>query len=195
MIDIKLNVDDEDKQFFIPESWDEVNLEQFCRLYQFNRDFLTPIETAVRTLHIFTGIDEDTIMMFNYDDFQKLCSIIEFTTTEIESKLIESININGEEYFLKKEFDKLTMGEIISIEVILNDSQGNIMGCMDKLLCIFLRKKKPNGKLENFKSDFMERVKIFRDLPISQIYGLFIFFLDGGILLDETMKGSLESQK
>jgi hypothetical protein len=50
---------------------------------------------------------------------------------------------------------------------------------MAKLLCIFLRKKKENGKLESFKNSFMEREELFENVMISDVNNLFLFFLDG----------------
>ena len=64
---------------------------------------------------------------------------------------------------------------------------------MDKLLCIFLRKKKENGNLEAFKSEFMERRWGFRDIKISKVFNVFNFFLNGGSSLLNNMNPSLEN--
>ena len=70
------------------------------------------------------------------------------------------------------------MGEVISIETLIG-STDNFIKVMDKLLCVFLRKKKENGKLEIFKNNMMERDVMFRQLPVSQVINIFSFFLDG----------------
>jgi hypothetical protein len=188
MVNLNLTIDDEVKEFNIPESWDEVTVEQFCELFSFNREELTPIELGVKTLNIFIGVDEETLMMLNYDDFINLINIVNFTNTDIDSKYSDSVEIEGETYFMKDDFSQLTMGEIISIETLIESSNGNIFGSMAKLLCIFLRKKKENGKLESFKGTFMNRESIFKLLPVSQVYGVFVFFLGGATLLENNMR-------
>lgn len=188
MVNLNLTIDDEVKEFNIPESWDEVNVEQFGKLFSFNREELTPIQLGVKTLNIFIGVDEETLMMLNYDDFINLINIVNFTNKDIETVKFESIDVNGDNYFIKDDFSQLTMGEVISIETLLQQSNGNLFNVMAKLLCIFLRKKKDNGKLESFKSEFLTREEIFKTLPISKIYGIFVFFLNGGTLLDPNMK-------
>lgn len=188
MVNLNLTIDDEVKEFNIPESWDEVNVEQFGKLFSFNREELTPIQLGVKTLNIFIGVDEETLMMLNYDDFINLINIVNFTNKDIETVKFESIDVNGDNYFIKDDFSQLTMGEVISIETLLQQSNGNLFNVMAKLLCVFLRKKKDNGKLESFKSEFLTREEIFKTLPISKIYGIFVFFLNGGTLLDPNMK-------
>jgi hypothetical protein len=50
---------------------------------------------------------------------------------------------------------------------------------MAQLLCIFLRKKKENGKLEKYKTSFMGRQEIFKKIKIDEINHVFNFFLTG----------------
>ena len=192
MVTLNLTIDDEEKEFNIPESWDEVSVEQFCKLFSFNREELTPIELGVKTLNIFIGVEEETLMMMNYDDFINLINIVDFTNSDIDSKYSDSVEIEGETYFIKDDFNQLTMGEVISIETLIEGTNGNIFAAMSKLLCIFLRKKKENGNLESFKGTFMDRESIFKSLPVSQVYGLFVFFLGGVTLSGSNMRVSLE---
>jgi hypothetical protein len=64
---------------------------------------------------------------------------------------------------------------------------------MDKLLCVFLRKKKENGKFETFTPEMMERVNVFNRAPISKVYNVFSFFLDGGVLSANNIQDFLEN--
>jgi hypothetical protein len=103
--------------------------------------------------------------------------------------------LGDDKYYLKKDFSQLTMGEVISIDTIMAEANGNIYKVMDKLLCIFLRKKKENGNLETFKPEFMERRWGFRDIKISKVFNLFSFFLTGNNILQNNTNPSLENQK
>jgi hypothetical protein len=101
--------------------------------------------------------------------------------------------VDGEEYFLYTEFNKYTAGEIISIETILQSVNKEIYKVMPELLCIFLRKKKENGKLEKYKTSFMERRDKFKDIKIDEINHLFTFFQIGRDLSANNTKVSSEA--
>ena len=195
MVKLNLEIDDEVREFNIPENWDEVTIEQFINLFSFERQGMTELNIATRTINVFTGIDEDLLLMMNYNDFQQIIGVLQFTNKDMAPQVVDYVELNGEKYYLRKDFDKFTMGEIISIETILSSSENNILKVMDKLLCIFLRKKKENGKFEPFKGEMMDRVELFRTAPVSKIHHIFNFFLDGGTLSTSNMKDFLENQK
>lgn len=195
MIDIKINIDGEENNFLIPEGWNEVTVDQSARLYSLDRENKNEIELMVEVLNIFSSIDEEIIYMLTPDQFNTLVESIKFINDEIKSDLAESIKIGDEEFFLKKDFSALTMGEIISIETIMKQYGENLPGAMAKLLCIFLRKKKENGNLESFKNSFMEREVMFKDVIITDVNNIFLFFLDGNNSLDNSTKDCLENKE
>ena len=189
MIELKLEIDDEIKSYEIPESWDDVTVEQFAKLWTIQgKTFQTKIEMAVHTISLILGIDEEVIYMMDVSDFNKIADAINFVEKSMESKeLGESIILEGEEYFIKKDFEKLNMGEVISINIILEKAQGNIAAHMSEMLCVFLRKKK-GDKLEGFKNEFMDRKKIFDKVKITEVNNLFSFFLTGKNSLETNTK-------
>lgn len=185
---VTIEIDDEVKEYNLPSNWDEITLDEFIRLFSIDRTDLNPLEMSVKTIEILVGIDEEILLMMKSSDFELLATELSFTTQDVTPVNVEFITLNGEEYWIKKDYNQLTMGEIISIETILESADNNIFKVMDKLLCIFLRKKKENGKLETFKGEFMERATLFRKTPVSQIYNIFNFFLLGGNLLEVNTK-------
>jgi len=193
MIKINLEIDDEVREFNLPQNWDEVTIGDFVKIFSINKENLTQFEVAIKTINILTGIDEETIMMMNVNDFESMTENLMFTKTDITPINVDSIELNGEVFYLKNDFSQLTMGEVISIETILQSADGNLFKVMDKLLCIFLRKKKDNGKLENFKGTFMSRADLFKTAPITKVYNIFSFFSNGGTTLEDSTKVSLES--
>ena len=126
-----------------------------------------------------TGVKQDIIEMMDIEDFKMLLGKLQFMQEEVKRAEDETIIINGEEYFLYTDFSKYTTGEIITIELLLEQGGNNVIGVMSELLCVFLRKKTAKGKIEKFKTSFMERQWDFNKLPISKIYHIFNFFLDG----------------
>lgn len=193
MINLKLEIDDEVKEFTLAENWDEVTIGDFVKLFSFEREGLNSVELSVKIINVLTDIDENLIMMMDVKDFETLTEVFSFTSKELTPINVESVELEGETYYLKNDFSKLTMGEVISIETILQSADGNLFKVMDKLLCIFLRKKKNNGKLEAFKGEFMDRVNLFKKAPISKVYNIFSFFLTGGTTLEDNTKDYLEN--
>lgn len=194
MIKVNLEVDDEVKEFNLPENWSEVSVDNFCRIWEFDRTDMTTIEFSTRIISSFTDMDESLIMKMNYTDFQKLVDTLKFTQEEfVPDKDVDYIELGDEKYYIKKDFNQLTMGEVISIETILGDANGNIYKVMDMLLCIFLRQKKENGNLETFQPHFMERRWKFRHIPISKVFNVFSFFLTGKNILENNTNPSLEN--
>jgi hypothetical protein len=193
MIKVNVEIDDEVMEYTLPDNWDEVTIGDFIKLFSFEREGLNSVELSVKIINVLTDIDEDLIMMMNVSDFERLAEVFSFTAKDLKPTNVSSIELEGETYYLKNDFSKLTMGEIISIETLLQSADGNLFKVMDKLLCIFLRKKKENGKLEAFKGEFMDRTELFRNAPITKVYNVFSFFLTGGTTLEDNTKDYLEN--
>lgn len=192
MLDVKVEFDDEVVEFSLPTGWDEVSIQEFCRLFSVPRDEQPLLEQAIDAISLLGGISKDVIYQLPYEEFGKLANAMEFINTEmVPEDLQEGIDIEGETYFFKKDFSKFTMGEIISIETLLSQSNNNLFLVMDKLLCVFLRKKNEKGNLESFKGDFLDRAKTFGKLPVSKVFNIFNFFLDGGFILQNNTNQSL----
>lgn len=178
---IKLNVDleGEIKEFNIPQTWNEISIRDYQKIMSIEKENLNNIEIFVKMISILSNMDEELIYMLDIETFNNLCDQLDFTKNEINSELKDSITIGDEEYYLKKDFNKLTMGESISIELIISKSNGKLETVIDELLCIFLRKKNEKGELEGFRNSFMERKELFQYLKITDVYALFVFFSNG----------------
>ncbi len=179
MIEINVELDEGSKSYQFPTSWGEVTIEQFKNLYTINKDIHSGMFYTFEVIHQLTGIDRDVIEQIDYENFTKLVEQMKFIYEPIEEKKVESVIVDGEEYFLYTEFNKYTAGEIISIETILTSANNEIFKVMPELLCIFLRKKKENGNLEKYKTTFMERRDKFKNIKIDEINHIFTFFLTG----------------
>jgi hypothetical protein len=191
MTQLNLEIDGEQMTFQIPDSWNEVSVEKFTNIWKINREGMTAIEITIAVVNVLTGIDEDYLYMMSPSEFSQITSIIEFTNHDVKGNEVEFIMIGEDKYYLKKDFDKLTMGEVISLELLIEQASGNVMSKMPEILCIFLRKK--NGdKLESFKKGFMERAEVFKQASIADVNDIFLFFSDGVNSSTSNTKESLE---
>jgi len=196
MVKLNFEIDDEIKTYDIPENWNEVSVEQFMAIMALNdvKEDKNEIELSMGIISILTGLELEMVYMIPVDNFNQIQNVLKFTYEEVKADLKESVMVDGEEYFIKNDFNNLTMGEVISLETILGEHT-NPYKSFDRLLCIFLRKKTDKGNLETFKSTFMARAEAFKKITIADVYSLMVFFSDGGTSLDNNMKVSSESQK
>lgn len=194
MINLIIELDGEEHNFNVPTGWNEVTVKTAAALSAVKKTDRTDIEVMVDIISLLANIDGELIYMLTSEQFNEVVEIVKFTTEEIKGEMADSVIINDEEYFLKKDFSQLTMGEIISIDTIIAQNENNIAPAMAKLLCIFLRKKKENGSIESFKNSFMERESLFEQVIISDVHNLFLFFSDGRNSSQSNMKDYSESQ-
>lgn len=194
MINLIIELDGEEHNFNVPTGWNEVTVKTAAALSAVKKTNRTDIEVMVDIISLLANIDGELIYMLTSEQFNEVVEIVKFTTEEIKGEMADSVIINDEEYFLKKDFSQLTMGEIISIDTIIAQNENNIAPAMAKLLCIFLRKKKENGNIESFKNSFMERESLFEQVIISDVHNLFLFFSDGRNSSQSNMKDYSESQ-
>lgn len=181
MRSLVITVDDVKKQFEIPESWNEVPISSYRKMSVIPDDDSLLLK-RMKIASILCNIDLDLVSMMYSEDFSLLESALEWVNGPITDDKSEFILVNGEEFYFYKDFNKLTMGEELSINIIMEKSSGNLLSCYNELLCILLRKKKANGKLESFKSEFMSRANDFDSIPIGKINSLMLFFSNGGEL-------------
>lgn len=180
MVTLNLEIDDEQMTFHIPSEWKDVDVETFAKLYGFERKDMTQMELDVAIVNILTGIEEDIIWQMRPEQWNKVMDIIDFANKDVVGEEVESIMVGEEEYFLYKDYEKFNLGEIASIKLLASKAtDGNLASVFPQLLCIFLRKKKENGKLEGFKNEFMDRAESFKSVSILYVNNLMLFFSDG----------------
>ncbi|CAA6810351.1 MAG: Unknown protein [uncultured Sulfurovum sp.] len=176
---ITIEIDDEIIEMELPQSWDDVTIDDYTKITKVTADGKQDNQILIDMIHSITDVDKEILWQMPVTSFNQIAELFEFTLIPIENKQIDSIEIENETYWLKKDFKELTVGESASIDLLLKDNEGKLDGAMAKLLCVFLRKKKENGKLESFKSSFMDREELFKTVKISDVNNLFIFFSTG----------------
>lgn len=179
MVEVNIEIDDVTKTYNIPTSWDEVSVRQFTQLYKFKNENSNELLGAVNLISAISDIDTSLLLQMDIDDFKLLTTQVEFVTTEVPKVNVDYLEIGEDKYYLYTDFNKLTTGEVITLETILESSNFDVHKVMSDLLCLFLRKK-DGDKFEKFTTDMLKRKEIFLELPVSQVYHVFGFFLNGG---------------
>ena len=179
MIDVNIETEDGLKTYQFPESWEEITVGQFVKLYQTKNPQNNELMAAVNLISAISNIPEQLLLMMDIDDFKTLSKKATFVSQEIPKVDTDYIELEGEKYYLYSQFNKLTTGEVITIETIIESSQYDLYKVMGDLLCLFLRKKDNEDRYEKFTTDFFKRKEMFLQVPIAKIYHIFNFFLPG----------------
>lgn len=180
MTQLNLIIDDKNKLFKIPTSWEEVTVKQYSEILKIDNE-LPNLTQRIKLVSSLLGIDEELIEMMDQEDFVKIEEQLSFLSTNMPTTKVDFIELEGEKYYLYTEFEKLNLGEQISIDLITKEANGNMLNVYPKLLCLFLRKKKDNGKFETFKTDHMDRVSMFENVEITKVNQLLLFFSNGEV--------------
>lgn len=178
-MNLELIIDGQKKEYKVPENWGEVSLEVFEQIASVSLDGGNDMLESIKLLCSVTGMSMEDAYLLPIDELPQILEVLKFANNPVDEKEVESVIIEGEEYFLKKDFDKMTTGEVLSIDMISKKHEGKIEKGMSEMMCVFLRKK-VDGKLEPFKAEFMERAELFRkNVMVSDIYQMFLFFSNG----------------
>lgn len=178
---IKLEIEDKEKEYNLVVNWDEVTVGQYAEIIktQQQKD-LTEIQLSVKLVSILSGMHEDTIYSMDMEQLSSILQHIKFLNEPLQTKEVEYIEIEGEKYYLKKEFEKLSVGEMISLQVIeeqmRKEDVNNLYAYLPKFLCIFLRKE---DEMDKFQNHFMGRENMFSNVKIVDVNDVFAFFLAG----------------
>lgn len=191
MIDLKVNIEGEERAFQMPESWEEVSVGLFEDIAQMEVSNVD-LGNSMTIISALTGMNQELLWQVPVNEMPKILEHVQFIKQPIEDDPKESITIDGEEYFMKKDFDNLTYGETISLDIIQKEFGEQVQKAFGKMLCVFLRKK-IDGKLEPHLPEHLDRLEMFRTkVMISDVYQLFVFFSSGKNTSTKATKDSLE---
>jgi hypothetical protein len=193
MIEVNIELEGTNHTYNIPENWNEVTVEKFMNVYRFKNPNNNELLGAVNLISALSDIDASVLLQMDIDDFKSLTNKIKFITEEVPKQDLDYIELDNEKYYLYNEFNKLTTGEVITIETLLESVDFDVHKILSDLICLFLRKKDSEGKFEKFTTDMLKRKEIFLKVPITQIYHVFGFFLTGGLTSPNSMKASTKN--
>jgi len=175
----------------IPQSWDEISVTKFQELQEVKeKDFTSKVEYLIQILSIMADVDAMAISGINIGNLHHLVSQMEFLQTPITIDKKDSVIIGKDEYKWKCDLNSLTLGEMVSIEQIIDLEELNYTMAYDVIMAVLLRKIKEDGTLEDFDADNFEKNReLFSQVPITDVNGMLLFFLGGGKHYIKTMEG------
>lgn len=154
----------------VPTSWNEITLKMFQdlqRFYSENENY--NMRDIVR---IFTDMTDDELNELPMEFLETILLHLSFLNIEPEEKeATNKIVINGDEYIVNT-MEKLKFGEWVDTQTVMKDDKHNLAG----ILGIICRKKGELYDSEFIAEKYEERVKMFENVPITDILPIVAFF-------------------
>ncbi len=170
----------------IPNKWSDIKLGQFIEMSKW--DGLNEKEQVKKFIELFNPeVNIDDILLSELEEITHYFNFLTTPPTTLHNDFI----INGDLYRWNRGIDKITIGEMISYEILVEKAKGYEYG---SILLSILLKKVVDGKEEDFNADILnDRRKLFEDnLTMDEVYGLIFFLLIGESPSILTIQGCLE---
>lgn len=155
----------------VPTSWNEITLKMFQdlqRFYSENENY-----NMRDMIRIFTDYTDDELNELPMEFLETILLHLSFLNIEPEEKEpTNKIIIDKEEYVINT-MEKLKFGEWVDTQTVLKDDKHNLAG----ILGIICRKKGEKYDSEFIAEKYEERVKMFEQVPITDILPVVNFFL------------------
>lgn len=183
MITIEL----EGKDYKMPESWDEVSVglfEEIVRMTSILSEYKSDVQYSIDMFSVLTGAPAETLSRMTRKGFEDLSKAVEWVNEEVKPSNKKHWVFDGIEYLPVEDLGSLSMGDSVSLELIIKDS--NEATILTNILPVLIRKvkkvQKENGKVKKvpaeFDADEYELTKsLFKEkLMVSDVINLKSFF-------------------
>lgn len=188
----------EDKEFELCNCWEELTFGQYIDLASISQEEEnTPLE---KTAKYIAAISNDFEVCLDYlyrltpEDFKELQAHFDFLNKEIgedikKHPISDTLTFEGKTYKLKKNYDKLSLGEVVNLETILK-TQPHLTQ-FEVGFGILIREIDEAGNEKEFSEEsFVETIQTLKDkVKLVQVYSLLAFFLNGEKEYIKTTKG------
>ena len=182
-----LNIKIAEKEFKLPENWDEVNVRQYLDVAIKAKD--SGYSEIEKFMYFISILSDNPIEMrqmleqIEIEEFETLKKEFQWVLTEPEIKDGKSkfFELNGKKYTMKSNYEKLTVGESITIETLLRDKSVD-MDPVEIAFCVLFREMNEDGTIKTFNSDNLSIVKteLASKIKITDVYKVICFFLTTG---------------
>lgn len=175
------------KEYNMPEGWHEINIEKFEKLvkhFSILNDYKSQYQYAIELFCILCEAPYEQMSKISKGSFETLATKIEWTKSDITPTGTKQFNINGDEYMTIENLNALEMGDVVSLELQIANSQNWEM--LTNMLPILIRKAKKVEKSDGtfkivpdkFDADSYEETKnLFRKhLMVADVNELRSFF-------------------
>lgn len=175
----------EDKEFVFAETWSEIYFNQYIDMIKIlKEENENDLEKSVKIIaHISDKPEEcmDYLMRLSQEDFEMLAKEFEWTNKQIDTVAEEKefIEIDGKKYKIKKNYNKLSLGEMVSIETLIGMNKN--LDPFEVAFGVLLRELNDDGTEKPFNPDEFVSIinKLQKKVLLMDVYNYITFFLRG----------------
>ena len=183
---VKVKKEGEVKEFKLISSWEEVSLEKWLQLIDFETGSKT--EEAEETIAALSNIPKQLVKELALRDVAVIMSRIAELQQEQDTKLKRIIEIEGIEYGFYPDLDSITLGEYADIETFI---KGGIENNLPELMAVLYRpiKEKKNDiyVIDAYDGNIRLRTEEMKKMSAEQVQSALVFFYNLGKELSEIL--------
>ena len=183
---VKIKKEGETKVFKLINSWEDVTLEKWLQLIDFETG--TKTEQAVETIAALSDIPKKLIKELSLSDVAVIMSKVGELQAKQDTKLKRIIEINGVEYGFMPDLDSISLGMYADIETFIKNG---IDKQLPELMAVLYRpiklKKNDIYIIEPYDGDIRLRAEEMKQMSAEQVQSALFFFYNLGKVLSEIM--------
>ena len=172
---VKIKKDKKVKEFDLIKSWDDVNLETWIKLVDFQKG--TNAQEAMDSIQLLSNIPKNLVKELSIVDVSIIMQHIAKVQREQDGALKRIIRLEGKEYGFHPSLDRITLGEYADLETYI---KLGIDKHLPEVMAILYRRvtKKKNKiyTIEAYKGDTEIRAEMMRKMSASQVQAALVFF-------------------
>ena len=174
---MKVNIQKEGKvkKFKLISSWEEVTLEKWLKLIDFETG--TKTEEATETIAALSNIPKQLVKELALKDVAILMSKIAELQQKQDTKLKRIIEIEGVEYGFHPDLDSITLGEYADIETFIkNGIENHLAELMAVLYRPIKEKKNDIYIIDAYDGNIRLRTEEMKKMSAEQVQSALVFF-------------------
>jgi hypothetical protein len=194
------------KDYNLPENWNEVSLDMFRKIQRHSsilNSYKSTTQFALEmTAILLGGAPINDLLRLDRESYVTLSDKCEWVNKDVKTSKKKEWVIDGETYLPINDLNKMSMGDSISLELMINESDE--IDLLPNMLPMLIRKgvkKLVKGKevmvAGEFDADNYEQTKqlFLKNLMIADVVHLQSFFLNGENQSSTTTKASSVSPR
>ena len=172
---VKIKKEGKVKEFKLINSWEEVTLEKWLQLIDFETG--TKTEEATETIAALSDIPRRLVKELALSDVANIMSKVAELQQKQDTKLKRIIEINDIEYGFHPDLDSISLGEYADIEqFIKNGIESNLPSLMAVLYRPIKEKKNDIYIIDAYDGDIRMRTEEMKQMSAEQVQSALVFF-------------------
>lgn len=159
-------------QYHVAESWDDVTLLQWQNYVRQASESEDNSVNIIGTLEAFSDIPRSVINQMPTDLFESVISRLKWIQEQPDQTPTQSVEINGETYFINM-IEKLKVKEYLDLSTVIENDKFNYA----MIFAILCRKQGEEYDEEFIADKLPERIEMFENLDCVRAMKLIAFFL------------------